>query len=130
LISYFLDKFAKGVGTKRFSRDAMDALVTYHWPGNVRELINVVKRSLLMSASREEILMDDLGEGILNAVSHIKKTMSCPVNGPVANLARMEERHIQRVLSSVKGNKSKAARILGISRTALYEKLGTAEVRT
>ena len=130
LISYFLDRFAKGAGTKRFSRDAMDVLITYHWPGNVRELINVVKRALLMSASREEILMDDLGDGILNWVSRIRNTMSCPVNGPVANLARMEERHIQRVLSSVKGNKAKAARILGISRTALYEKLGTAQVAT
>ena len=43
----------------------------------------------------------------------------------MVNLAEMEEKHIRRVLSSVKGNKTKAARILGISRTALYGKLGT-----
>ena len=42
----------------------MNLLIAYQWPGNVRELANVVKRSLLMSASREEILVDDLGERV------------------------------------------------------------------
>ena len=130
LVSYFLEKFGRSSEKKRMSRETMRLLMAYHWPGNVRELINVVKRALLVSAFRDEIHEDDLGEGVLNAVSVTGDSLSSTGSGRVVNLAKMEKRHIQRVLTSVKGNKTKAARILGISRTALYEKLGTAQAGT
>jgi transcriptional regulator with PAS, ATPase and Fis domain len=50
---------------KRFSRAAMDLLMGYNWPGNVRELANVIERSVLLSGSREEIVVDDFPEGML-----------------------------------------------------------------
>jgi DNA-binding NtrC family response regulator len=125
LTAYFLDKFSKNSKKKTFSEEVLNLLTAYQWPGNVRELANVIKRSLLMSASREEILVDDLGEGIVEAVYRSVKSACSSGVGRVVNLAEMEEKHIRRVLSSVKGNKTKAARLLGISRTALYEKLGT-----
>ena len=130
LVAYFMDKFSKGAQRKKITREAMDLLIAHDWPGNVRELVNLVKRALLMSAFREEILADDLGERFLNAFPQRTDPISQRAGGRVANLAKMEERHIRRVLSSVKGNKAKAARILGISRTALYGKLGTAQAGT
>jgi len=130
LVGYFLDKFSGGWGRKEMSREAMKLLIAYDWPGNVRELINVVKRAILVSTFHDRIHAEDLGEGILNAMSEPRECMYGAGNGRVVNLAKMEKRHIERVLSSVKGNKTKAARILGISRTALYEKLGAVQAGT
>ncbi len=124
LVNYFLAKFSKGTWKKRFSPEAMNLLTTYDWPGNVRELANVIERSVLMSSHREEILADDLTEGILNTVSYEKDMVDPRPAATIMPLARMEAEYIQRVLSSVRGNKSKAARLLGISRKALYDKIG------
>ena len=125
LVGYFLSRFSSKGGVKHLSREALEALMGYHWPGNVRELVNVIKRSLLMSGSREDIIIDDLGDAVVNRFSPRNDPGGHTLGRRVLNLAKMEERHIRQVLSSVKGNKTKAARILGISRTSLYEKLGT-----
>jgi transcriptional regulator with PAS, ATPase and Fis domain len=124
LINYFLNKFTKGGRKKRFSRGAVEILTAYEWPGNVRELANVVERSVLISSHREEIVADDLSEGLLNEVSCVKDNEKPQSGGKILTLARMEKEYVQRVLSSVKGNKSRAARLLGISRKNLYDKIG------
>jgi len=124
LVDYFLTKFSRGK-KKRLSSEAMGLLMAYEWPGNVRELANVMERSVLMSTHREEIIADDLTEGILNEVSYAKGTVDLPPAGKILSLAGMEAQYIQRVLSYVGGNKSQAARLLGISRKALYDKIGT-----
>lgn len=123
LINYFLNKFTKGGRKKLFSHGAIEILAAYEWPGNVRELANVVERSVLVSSHRDEIVADDLSEGLINEVSCIKDTEKPQAEGRILTLARMEEEYIQRVLSSVKGNKSRAARLLGISRKNLYDKI-------
>jgi DNA-binding NtrC family response regulator len=126
LVNYFLNKFSRGGKKKRFSREAMELLTTYEWPGNIREVANVVERSVFMSSQREEIVADDLTEGILTTAPHVKSPENPTPGGRVLTLAGMEAEYIQRVLHSVKGNKSKAARLLGISRKALYDKIGAA----
>ena len=98
---------------RRFTPDALDALVRHSWRGNVRELEHAVERAVLL-ASREEIGPEDL---LLNA----------PSQGP-ALIERMTlddaERHlIQRALARCGGNVSEAARELGLSRSALYRRL-------
>ena len=123
LVDYFLNKFSRGK-KKRFSSEAMGLLMAYEWPGNVRELANVIERSVLMSIHREEILAGDLAEGILNGVSYARDATDLAPKGKVLSLASMEVQYIQRVLSYVGGNKSQAARLLGISRKALYDKIG------
>ena len=123
LVGYFLRKFSKGK-KKRFSQEAMELLTAYDWPGNVRELANVVERSVLMSDHREEILADDLTEGVLSTVSCVRDPAQPQQGGRILTLSSMESEYIQRVLRSVRGNKSKAARLLGISRKALYDKIG------
>ena len=123
LVGYFLNKFSRGT-KKRFSQEAMELLTAYDWPGNVRELANVVERSVLMSDRREEILADDLTEGVLNTVSCVRDPAEPERGGRILTLSSMEAEYIQTVLRSVRGNKSKAARLLGISRKALYDKIG------
>ena len=128
LVAYFLGKFSKGMKKKTLTREAMELLTAYEWPGNIRELANVIERSVLMSTNHEEICADDLTEGVLNAAPHERHKIQTPSKSAILSLADMEAEYIQGVLNSVKGNKSKAARLLGISRKALYDKIGGAAV--
>jgi DNA-binding NtrC family response regulator len=123
LVNYFVDKFTKGGKKKRFSREAMEILMAYDWPGNVRELGNVVERAIIVSVDREEILAHDLSEGMVNPVSIVKESKESPSTGRILTLGEMEAEYIRNVLQSVGGNKSRAARLLGISRKNLYDKV-------
>ena len=123
LINYFMEKFAKGGKKKRLSRETMESIMAYDWPGNIRELSNVIERAIIVSGDREEILANDLSEGLLNPVSRVKEPKESNPTGRVLSLVEMESEYIRTVLHSVGGNKSRAARLLGISRKNLYDKL-------
>jgi DNA-binding NtrC family response regulator len=123
LVGYFLDKFARGAKKKHFSKEAMEILMAYDWPGNVRELSNVVERAIIVSNDREEIFAHDLSEGMLNPVSRLRESKEPQPMGRILTLEEMEAEYIRNVLQSVGGNKSRAARLLGISRKNLYDKI-------
>jgi len=115
LAQFFLKRIVdRGATTaRRFSADALEALVRHPWRGNVRELEHAVERAVLL-ASAEEIGPEDLFLG-------------SAAQGP-ALIERMTlddaERHlIQRALARCGGNVSEAARELGVSRSALYRRL-------
>ncbi len=115
LAQFFLKRIVdRGATTaRRFSADALEALVRHPWRGNVRELEHAVERAVLL-ASAEEIGPEDLFLG-------------AAAQGP-ALIDRMTlddaERHlIQRALARCGGNVSEAARELGVSRSALYRRL-------
>ncbi len=120
LVEYFLKKFSGG--RKRISKEAMDLLVSYRWPGNVRELKNVVEKAVLLSSSKDEISVEDLPPNLMDVGSDVGgNDYSTPSD--MLKLEEVEKRHIERVLKIAGGNKSKAARLLGISRRKLYHKL-------
>jgi two-component system, NtrC family, response regulator AtoC len=123
LSDYFLEKFCRGAA-KRFCPEAIALLQSYDWPGNVRELANVIERSVLLSSDRSEIFADDLPEGILRGPSRVTKQGAPKEKAAILELALVEEEHIQAVLDAVQGNKSKAARLLGISRRTLQSRIG------
>jgi len=123
LVRYFLEKCSRGGKKKHLSREAMELLMAYDWPGNVRELSNVVERAAIVSNDREEILAQDLSEGMLNPVSQVKESKDSQIKGRILTLREMEAEYIRNVLQSVGGNKSRAARLLGISRKNLYDKI-------
>jgi len=123
LADYFVNKFARGMIKNRFSRAAMDLLMGYNWPGNVRELANVIERSVLLSGSREEIVVDDFPEGMLGDETSVIEAAGPKLMGDRTSLADLETEHIKKVLESVGGNKAKAARLLGISRKKLYSRI-------
>jgi DNA-binding NtrC family response regulator len=122
LVRYFLEKHARKGSRKAMSKEAMNLLVMYHWPGNVRELANVIERAILISAERSEIMPDDLPQTIVlpSLTAHERKRALSEDN---LRLDSMEKEHIERVLEFAGGNKSKAARLLGISRKKLYQKI-------
>ncbi len=115
LVNHFSEKYSRETGTSRlnFSDSALQALLRYHWPGNVRELQNLIQRLYVMS-DQEVIEVSDLPELMRSAV---------PIPVPDASLAQVEASHIRNVLTAVGGNKSEAARRLGIDRKTLREKL-------
>jgi DNA-binding NtrC family response regulator len=120
LIRHFTSKFAQeeGKAIPRFSDDALRVLASYQWPGNVRELQNVIQRLVLMT---EGDLIDVPDLPSLMRFSALRRT------GLSRTLVEVEAEHIRNVLTSVDGNKSKAAEILGIDRKTLREKLKAKE---
>ena len=116
LINYFAKKYAKEFGkpAPHFSDKALQVLRNYHWPGNVRELENVVQRLIVMN---EDDIIDVADLPSLMRFSALREA------GVDRTLAEVEAEYIRNVLASVNGNKSKAARVLGIDRKTLREKL-------
>ncbi|MFH0975092.1 MAG: sigma-54 dependent transcriptional regulator [Spirochaetota bacterium] len=124
LANYFLEKFSGGGKRKSFSSDALKLLTSYDWPGNVRELANVIERSVLLSAKRDEILISDFPEGMLKPSPKAEESKRVKIKNDIMKLTNLEQDHIKKVLDSVGGNKSKAASLLGITRKTLYSKIG------
>jgi transcriptional regulator with PAS, ATPase and Fis domain len=102
----------------------MELLMDYSWPGNVRELANAVERVVLISANRDEIEVGDFPQGMQCVPAVVEQGPARPPREHAAALSQMEWEYVHSVLHSVGGNKSKAARILGISRRTLYRAIG------
>ncbi len=120
LVDYFLGKLARGGRRKGVSRDALKALKEYQWPGNVRELANVLERALLLSSQRDEVTVDDLPPALLGGRTFLSEDARRTSSSRSDNLRDVVRDHVEQVLKMVDGNKSEAARILGISRKKLY----------
>ena len=101
----------------RLASDAEDALVRYHWPGNVRELRHVLER-LLLAGVGEEIRAESLPIELLEG----KEAYLAPAVDRRPTLEDVERRYIELTLTYARGNQTRAAAILGISRKALWEK--------
>ncbi len=124
LAHYFLDKFAahQELRWRGVTSQAMHALLSYSWPGNVRELEGTIQNAL--SRSDGVICLQHLPEEIqhLSSNGHDAKTGPTEKRG-LNSLEDMEKRHIMEILNHTTGNKEKAARILKISKPALYDKM-------
>ena len=121
LAEYFLEKFADKYNKKikGFSRDSRIMLEKYHWPGNVRELQHAIERAVIMedtSLIRPYSLMIPQKEQQQKASVHTGEL--------TMNLEELERDAIERAMKRANGNISRAAELLGITRYALYRKLG------
>lgn len=116
LTRYFASKYADEFGkpVMEFSDKALRTLCSYHWPGNVRELENVVQRLIVMSESEQIDVAD------LPSLMHFSALSGAGFN---RTLAEIQAEYIRNVLQNVKGNKTRAAEVLGIDRKTLREKL-------
>lgn len=105
---------------KGISSEAMSAMMTYEWKGQVRELENVIERAVLLS-DNDYLLLEDLPAALRN----IKESKRIDVDSNVLDRAVQvfEKHHIQSMLKRTAGNKSKAARLLGINPSTLYRKM-------
>jgi two-component system response regulator HydG len=122
LAMHFLDEFARKNrrDIKGFSPNAMDTLIRYEWPGNVRELMNAVERGVVM-ARTDYLRRSDLS--FILDEEEPEPAKATEMNLENIALAKVEERAILSTLASAGGNKSEAARRLGITRKTLLKKL-------
>ncbi len=118
LATEFLGRFCRREDKKLFiTEEVMDIFQKYSWPGNVRQLKNVIERAVLLSRK----------DGI--EASHLPaELLACAkkghgLSGQLKTLKELEMQAIRKALSQFDGNKSQAARALGISRKSFYKKL-------
>jgi DNA-binding NtrC family response regulator len=107
-------------------REVVAALVAHDWPGNVRELENEMRRIVVLAS--EEVRLEHLSSTVRERRSLHLPTNARPgapdFGGSIRDqVADLEQRSIEAALHSVSGNKSRAAKVLGISRFALQRKL-------
>jgi two-component system, NtrC family, nitrogen regulation response regulator GlnG len=141
LVEHFLEKYAGelGVGKRIISDEAKGILLRYSWPGNVRELENTIKRVLVLSSDTiftSETLLDsapyleglkkkDSFDDLITAefLNLIGLNQASPVGIYDTIIRRVEKPLIEAILKITKGNKKKAATILGINRNTLSKKM-------
>ena len=118
LVRFFLDKYGKreGLSDVRITQEGLQKIMRYRFPGNVRELENLIEGALALTVDPVidpgDLLLPEEGE----------RTAGAEGSGELMTLEELQSRHIMRVLAAVKGNLSKAARILGVDRKTLYRK--------
>ena len=121
LVNLFITRFAgdSGKGVEGITPEAMQILVNYHWPGNVRELQNIVERACALAK----------GSMLDVADIHLDTRPAKAANGASGflpdgmTLEQWEDEMVQEALRRANGNKSQAARLLGLSRNALRYRL-------
>jgi len=130
LLDHFVKELSASVGRPAagISEEARQKLLAYAWPGNVRELRNAVERAVILSEGgwiRGEHLPLPLGRSA--AAAETPRATSAETRGPAApaplNLESQERTMIEQALRRAGGNKSKAARLLGLTRSQLYTRL-------
>lgn len=122
LANLFLERYTResGKSIAAFTPAALKRLMDYHWPGNVRELQNIVERGVALSAGAtldaSDIYLDDPARR--PAAGHLPFALP-----PGMSLEQWEDEAIREALRQANGNKSQAARVLGLSRNALRYRL-------
>jgi len=114
LVEHFLRKMKAPSGISKVPGRTMDILMEYDWPGNVRELRNVLQRYVTL--------------GHLEFLSPGSKSTSTPITASInlrEAVQELEKSHIKRALGQAGGNRTQAAKLLGISRRALFRKMAT-----
>jgi DNA-binding NtrC family response regulator len=123
LVEHFL---RQGGGDRSYTiaPEVMAELCAYRWPGNVRELENAIERAVALAGSDAVLSRELLLEG---ALRRRKRSGEDGSGGPLVALREVvrgtEAQHIRRVLKATDGHRANAARVLGISRKNLWEKM-------
>lgn len=117
LVSYFLKEFSGREGkVLSICEDVMELLQSFHWPGNIRQLRNIIERAAVL-AQGGKISLADIPEELKKGIKVVKR------GEKHQSLKDVEQQLIRSALSDCKGNKSKVAKVLGLSRKALYKRL-------
>ncbi len=120
LTTYFVERLSKRLGLPglQIDKECLDFFRSYSWPGNVRELRNAIERAAIF-CDEEIIKVDDLPPQITLSDTTVRPSDSTQL----MTLAEIEMDHIERVLRFTGGNRTHAAKILGIGLSTLWRKL-------
>jgi two-component system response regulator HydG len=122
LAEHFLEKYnrKRKRGIRGLSPEAMEYLMRYDWPGNIRELENAIERAVVLSPG--DMLEADMFSYLCEREDETSEA--------IPSLSLVERKHIILALRHAKGNKTLAARLLGIHRKTLWRKLKEHKVKT
>jgi DNA-binding NtrC family response regulator len=125
LALHFVQKLSKDLGSraKDISPGAMDRLLEYSWPGNVRELENTIERSLVLAGGETLQASDMRIEAARNVGAAAASSQTQPLLPEGETLEHWEQMMIKEAMRRANGNKSQAARMLGLTRNALRYRL-------
>jgi two-component system response regulator HydG len=123
LAQYFLKRAASRISkpVQGISEPAARLLMDYDWPGNVRELENCIERAVAL-CRLDDITVEDLPTKVRDYHKQ-QIVISTEIPAELITLEEMERRYVRQVMLAVRGNKSQAAKILGIDRRSLYRRL-------
>jgi Nif-specific regulatory protein len=130
LAAHFLEKFARKLKRPVLSLSArvLNLLTQYDWPGNIRELENEIERAVILAGDSVEIREDSLSEKIM-APLH-KPYSAQDLEGSLQEVVEnVEQQMIVRALQQTGGNRSQAARLLGLTRQGLLNKISRYSIR-
>ena len=123
----FLQRFALEFQreVESISQEALEVLQTYSWPGNIRELRNLIERTVLLECKGRVLELKHLqaASSRFRGLAGPDGSMAPQHIGDTISLEEVERQHIAGVLRASDGNKNRAAKILGIDRSTLYNKL-------
>ena len=127
LAQHFLDKYSKEKGKhfRKFDKSALDALVDYDWAeNNVRELENEIEHAIIFAQDGHVLQYQDLSEKLRGEASIVEAAnLFANAKGQPLTLEDFERKYIDYILTRAKGNKTEAARLMGIPRSTLMGKL-------
>ena len=122
LATKFLNGTRKGEEQKTLAPGVVKALREYLWPGNIRELRNTMEQAYLLAEGRV-IEQDHLAKRVIENKGMLEEKDLNPITYTGMTLGDLERRHICDTLDHTQGNKTKTAKILGITVKTLYNKL-------
>jgi len=129
LVEHFVGAYAKG-RSYTITADTRERLLRHSWPGNVRELENAVRRAIAMAGGASELRAEHLVIEGPRPRRDEHAVEEGPVERPLRDVVREAEgAHIRRVLKHTGGHRARSAKILGISRKNLWEKMRELEIR-
>jgi DNA-binding NtrC family response regulator len=128
LAHYFVEKYCPVHGKKlsRISEDVLMLLQRYHYPGNIRELENIINSAVLLETSHE-LKRKSLPQYFLETTLKAKFLIADAHN---KSMSQVEKEHLERVINYTGGNRTHAARILGVSRVTLISKIKSYQIRS
>jgi transcriptional regulator with PAS, ATPase and Fis domain len=137
LADSFLEEIGLSVGRPAagIARDAREQLSRYHWPGNVRELRNAIERAVILADGglirSEHLPVTAPRPAAASAATDVSGGAGLPAGG--VNLEAIERSLVVKALTQARHNKTRAAKLLGLTRAQLYtriEKYGLAETES
>ena len=123
LVEHFVEKHANGVKT-RVTRGAMSKLLTFPWPGNVRQLENEIRRALVLGDAQIDV--GDLSADVVRGVSGAARGAGLDLRSRVDAL---EAKLVTDALETTRGNQTRAAQLLGLSRFGLQKMMARLKMK-
>ena len=125
LVPHFVDVLSARLGLPPIdvTAEELQFLQAYEWPGNVRELRNFIERSIILGSLNVSALYPPMPRGSPNGAQVDANALDDSAPITITDLPTLERRHIESTLSSVNGDKTRAAQLLGISRRTLERRV-------